>query len=55
MHIQGGWRLVCLILAAVCFFLATVVGPWSTNPPSPYWSRLVSGGLCFGTLAFLVN
>jgi hypothetical protein len=56
MDIQGGWKLVCIILALVMFGLATALGPWGANPPAwPYWNRLVSGGLFFYVLSILVK
>lgn len=57
MAIEGGWKLVCMILSLVMFALASFWGFWvpATSPPSPYFDRLVAGGLFFFVLAQMVR
>lgn len=52
MAIEGGWKLVCIVLALVLFALAGFGWP---APVEPYRVKIIGAGLFFYVLAQLVR
>lgn len=51
------WKLICLVLALVLFFIGIWFNPGPPNAPATWWNRpsVISAGLFFYILSILVS
>lgn len=60
MNASGSYSFICIVIAAVLFFLAAFPGPAVSGDPNRpgwgrYWGGLVPAGLFFCTLAIILT
>jgi hypothetical protein len=52
---QAPWKLICLILALVLFFIAGFMGFWTPAANEPWHGRFIAAGLFFWVLSNIVS